>query len=101
MVVALAQIDGERLPSRIAKLKINIGLGLEEDVLHDQRIGIAVRHHRANIAVNTEGVENRFVKRKIAVLGPRQRAVDMRKRIFAQSESPWQSSAGGLSDVER
>src|SRR6266850_1928646 len=78
MVIALAQIGCERLPSRVAKLKINIGL--DEDVLHDQRISIAVRHHRANVAVKTEGIENRFVERKIAVLRPRQRAVDIEKK---------------------
>ena len=75
VMIALAQIDRELLLDFILEFENKVRLG--KYVLYDQRIGVPVRHHRPNITVTAERLENRLIERDIAVFCPCERAIDV------------------------
>src|SRR5688572_32730255 len=75
MAIALAQVNRKFLP--VVTMQFDFYISLGEDIFHDHGIGVAVRHYRSNIAVDTERLRNCLVERNVAVLRARERAVDV------------------------
>jgi hypothetical protein len=67
--------------------------------LNDQRIGVAVWNHQANVARMSEGLQERLIEGNVAVFGARERAIDIEQNqtghrwILAQLGSDGQIAA--------
>ena len=73
--VAFLQVPAESI--QIRRTPFHLVTAGVEDLLQDDRVGLAVRPDGADVAGNAEGPEDGLVEGEVAVLGPEQRAVDV------------------------